>query len=472
MSIAQPISAGATSPLTWELAARDLGAAPPRGTAFVLDRYDWWHFRRLGTHAPELAEALLRGPTLVPLAFDLYALLYKPEPVRRLDVDAARAVSAPLSLALAEELDRTGALASLRARTVLDEWATVTALPALLAPLLESIVATANAPDGTERAPVDQEPIAAACARAVGRVTELMRNVDELERLMRENDGWGRHRGALADVPLAELVRLGALLARDRVLREVVELAGRWTLTLKRRFPRGAVARGRSEVRSVELGGDLAMLLPSELALLREPRLRRAVLARIIERRALVTSMKGPQSLGRGPVIVVVDTSASMGPLRLKLAKSLCLAVAMRCMETARPLHVITFGAPGELVETTFAARADFAERLRGCLALAFGGGTDYDGPLRRVAALATEKTWSQADAIFVTDGHGKVSPEVRAVLGRARRRTNLELQGVLLGPGAGLEDVADQIHEIEERRLAGEEVTELRLFERLANRL
>lgn len=451
-----------SAPLAWELGRHALAEEPPRATRLELDRYDWWHFRRLGAHAPELAATLAQAPSLVPIAFDLYGLLYKPSPTRRPGVHHA------LADALADELERSGALASLRARTVLDEWATVTALPALVAPLLDAMSAATTV---AEPPPAD-DAIAAACGRAVGRVAELMRNVDELERLMGENDGWGRHRGALADVPLAELVRLGAVLARDRVLREVVELAGRWTITLKRRFPRGAVARGRNEVRSVELGGDLAMLLPSELALLREPRLRRVVLARIIERRALVTAMKGPRSLGRGPVVIVVDTSASMGAARLKLAKSLCLAVAMRCMETARPLHVITFGAPGELVETSFTARADFATRLQGCLALAFGGGTDYDGPLRRVAELSTEKPWSQADALFVTDGHGKASAEVRALLNRARQRTNLQLQGVLLGPGAGLEDVADELHEVEERRLLGEETTDLRLFERLANRL
>ncbi|CAN5343577.1 hypothetical protein BH09MYX1_BH09MYX1_06160 [soil metagenome] len=445
------------APLTWN-AASALDAAPPSTTRLELGLYDWWHFRRLGAHAPALAEQLQKTPSLVAIAFDLYGLLYKPAPARR------PGVHAKLSDALADELERSGALASLRTRTVLDEWATVTALPSIMSPVLDAIEGTA----------AESDAIARACGRAVGRVAELMQSVDEVERLFRENDGWGRHRGALASVPLADLVRLGNLIANDRTLKQILDLAGRWSYTLKRRFPRGSTARGRSEVRSVDLGGDLGSLLPSELALLREPRLRRVVLAKIIERRALVTTMQGPKSLGRGPVIVVVDTSSSMGAERLKLAKSFCLALAMRCWETARPLHVITFGAPGEIVETTFASRDDFLPRLRGCLALSFGGGTDYDGPLARVCDLATAKPWSQADALFVTDGHGKVSAEVRSRLARVRRQTNLELLGVLLGNGLGLEKVADEIYEVEEHRLLGraEEKPELKLFEKIAARI
>lgn len=446
-----------TAPLTWD-SRIDLGAAAPAHTRLELGLYDWWHFRRLGAHAPELAQLLQKSPSLVPIVFDLYGLLYKPSPTRRPGAHTA------LADALADELERTGALTSLRSRTVLDEWATVTALPALVAPLLEAIAGTASTDDA----------VAEACTRAVGRVAELMQSVDEVERLFRENDGWGRNRGALASIPLAELVRLGRMIARDRTLKQILDLAGHWTFTLKRRFPRGASARGRAEVRTVELGGDISMLLPSELALLREPRLRRVVLAKVIERRALVTAMHGPKSLGRGPVIVVVDTSASMGVDRLKLAKSFCLALAMRCWETARPLHVVTFGAPGEIVETTFPSREDFMPRLRGCLSLAFGGGTDYDGPLGRVCDLSSEKPWSQADAIVITDGHGKASPEIKARLARMRRRANLEIIGVLVGNGPGLEEVADEIYEVDERRLVGRTETEpeLKLFERVALRL
>ena len=130
--------------------------------------------------------------------------------------------------------------------------------------------------------------------------------------------------------------------------------------------------------------------------------------------------------------------------------------------------------ATGVVDDRQFPSREDFMPRLRACLSLAFGGGTDYDGPLGRVCDLSTEKPWSQADAIVVTDGHGKVSAEVKSRLGRMRRRANLEIIGVLLGNGPGLEEVADEIYEVDERRLVGrtEAKPELALFERVARRI
>lgn len=442
----------------------DLGAEAPTATRLVLDGYDWWHFRRLGAHVPELARKLRGDPNLVPLAFDLYGLLYKPSPTRRPGAHAM------LSDALADELERTGALTSLRARTVLDEWATVTALPALLEPLLLAMNARVLAAE----AEPPRDAIASACERAVARVAEMMESVARVESLFRENDTWGRHRGALRELPLEELLHLGRMLAEDRSLEEILETAGRWTVTLKRRFPRSGSARGRNEVRSVDLGGELERLLPSELVLLRHPLLRRVVLARLVERRAMVTTMHGPKSLGRGPVIVVVDTSGSMGTERLRLAKSFCLALAMRCWETRRPFVMLTFGAPGELVETTFSSQDHFLRRLHGCLGMAFGGGTDFDGPLRRVCELATKKPWSQADAIFVTDGHCNVSPETRRQLAASKRATDLEIIGVLVGAGAGLDDIADVTYEIEERAalLGSEEIRLLKMLEGVAKRV
>ena len=442
----------------------DLGVEVPTTTRLVLDGFDWWHFRRLGTHVPELAKKLREAPALVPLAFDLYGLLYKPSPTRRPGVHAM------LSDALAAELERTGALGSLRARTVLDEWATVTALPSLLEPLLGALEART---ESAEAAP-PEDAIASACERAIARVAEMMETVEQVESLFRENDTWGRHRGALRDLPLEELLRLGRMLREDRSIKEILETAGRWTITLKRRFPRGGSAKGRNEVRSVDLGGELERLLPSELVLLRHPLLRRVVLARLVERRAMVTTMHGPKSLGRGPVIVVVDTSGSMGTERLKLAKSFCLALAMRCWETRRPFVMLTFGAPGELVETAFTSQDDFLRRLHGCLGMAFGGGTDFDGPLRRVCELATKKPWSQADAIFVTDGHCNVSRETRRQLSRTKGVTDLEIIGVLVGAGAGLDEIADVTYEVEEQAalFQSEETRLLKMLERVAKRV
>jgi len=553
-------------PLQWR-APRTLPAQPPPGGVVVTDSYDWWHFRRLGAHEPGLFARLSRGPELVSLAFDLYAALYKPR-LRIRDGTETR-----LSAAIGYLLEKRGVLAALRRSTVLNEWATIVALPALLTPLLDALkrarkggsgepdepgageaavgagaavaaqvaanravggsltayeaacseLAAFDAANGlsgipgeesgasrplsrnvaepplrrvglpallrstgrspllaertrltrnvrTHRAAVQAarkqrraagEPHALAVAHgedpamneaavaAKRAVEESMALVEAVQQLFERNDQWGRGRGGMYSLPLDTVMDLGRMLQKQPALRRIIELAGRWSLTLKRRVPRGHSTLGRREVVGVEVGGDIHRLLPSELSLLgrsRHPALRRLTLARLAERRALLWQLRGPHLLGRGPVIVVVDTSGSMDGPRVVLAKGLVLALALRCWEKRRPLHVLTFGAPGELSEISFRPGDDFGPRLRACLRLGYGGGTDFDGPLQRVVELCSEKPWSQADAVFITDGYCDSLESTRASLAAAKRARDLEIIGLLLAQGRGLEGIADHV--------------------------
>lgn len=453
-----------TTPLHWS-PMRMLDDAPPADVSLELDAYDFWHFRRLGAHAPELADLLKRAPALAGVAFDLYGMLYKPSPRVRERARNAR------TRAFVDHLERSGTLSALRARTVLDEWATVIALPALLGALLGGEDHERPDAGSGEREPSSEE-LSIASNAALSRIAEQWEAAEQVMSILRDNDTWGRGRGAGRELPLPDLLRLGELIARDRHARAVLDMAGRWAFAMKRRPRRIGAGKGREEVWGVELGPDLARLVASERVLLAHPIARRVVLARAIERRALVTAMRGPSTQGKGPVIALVDTSGSMGSERSKLAKSLCTALALRCGETRRPLHVLTFGGPGELHETSFVRATDFVTRLHRCLSMTFGAGTDFDGPLRRVCELVTTAPWSSADALVVTDGFCEVSAPVRELLAKTKRRTDLEILGVLVGKGTGLNGLADAIFDVDDRAVQADEPRAMRLVERIGNRI
>lgn len=428
-------------PLRWTRARLLGGGDPPMLTALQLDRYDWWHFRRLGAFVPALAEALAGAPELVAIAFDVYGLLYKPRPKRKVGPLPRR------NLETLDALEGTVTLASLREKTVLDEWATVMALPTLMEP---------HHGASHEETPPAPDELHKSASSALAKVHDGAEAADAVTKLLEESDAWGRNRGALREVPLAELLALAALLDKDPFVRGVLELAGRFSVALRRRPTRGGAGKGRSEVLGVGVGAEIDRLAASERVLFAHPLYRRVVLARALERRALVTEMQGPKSKGRGPIIVLVDTSASMGTERTKLAKALALSLALRAGQTGRPFHLLTFGAPGEIHETSFRTRDDFLRRLYGCIGVAFGGGTDFDGPLRRVCELVQAAPWSTADAIFVTDGVCNVAPDTRKLVSAAKRKTSLEIVAVLLGKGAGLGEVADSSHELDARKAVG----------------
>jgi len=446
-------------PLHWA-PMRILPDAPPAGTTIELDGYDFWHFRRLGAHAPELAELLARAPLLAGVAFDLYGLLYKPNPRMR--------ETSPF----VKHLEASGLLATLRARTVLDEWATVIALPALLGALMTANQSPRNPELSDDQQGSKEREMVLASNAALSRIAEQWAVADRVMSMLRDNDTWGRGVGAARSLALPELLRIGELIKRDPGALAVLDLAGKWAFMMKRRPRRVSSGKGRDEVWGVELGPDLSRLVASERVLLAHPLYRRAVLARSIERRALVIAMKGPSARGRGPVIAMIDTSGSMSGDRVKLAKALCLALALRCGETRRPLHVLTFGGPGELHETTFATSSDFVARLHQCLTLTFSAGTDFDGPLRRACELVTTTTWASADVIAVTDGFCEVSAEVRELVAKTKRRTDLEIIGLVLGKGTGLAKVADVVFDVDDRGLQPDDPRAVRFLERVALRV
>lgn len=290
---------------------------------------------------------------------------------------------------------------------------------------------------------------------------DLHKTLAVLTSLSKESDRWGREAGRGIDSPLEEVLALGKLLQDDRSLLRVVELAGRWTETMRSRVPRGRDSRGRSEVHGIALGGEIERLLSSELLLLRRPALRRVLLARVAERRAAVIELRGPHLLGRGPVILAVDTSGSMYGSRLVFARALALAMAVRCHMKRRPLHVVTFGAPGEMREFSILPHQDLWSILRDVIGFGFGGGTSFDTPLLRICELVGEKPWSQADAVIVTDGECDTTVSTRSGLAVQRRRTDLRVIGVLVGRGDGLAPIADVLLKIDVDRGVADGISE-----------
>ena len=271
-----------------------------------------------------------------------------------------------------------------------------------------------------------------------------------LRQLLPSGQAWGIDAGSLHRMPLDEVRQIARALREHPDILRIVELAGRWLETFRAARPRRR-GKGREETVGVTLGGDLGDILPQELLLLRRAgRLRTVALARIIERRALVREMKGPALLGRGPVIVIIDTSGSMAGARVVFAKAVALAIVTRAIEQRRPALVLTFGARGEMLEVHFSPRESPGNRILRLLDLSFGGGTNFDGPLERIVEVATERPWSSADAVFVSDGDCEASPVVIERVKNAKRSADLDLIALLVGRGRGLQPIADQLLSID----------------------
>jgi len=262
---------------------------------------------------------------------------------------------------------------------------------------------------------------------AQGAAQRVMALEDEVARLSPWlGVGWHTEGSALVDVVHDRLDALTALLARRADLRRIADTLGR--IEAVDRASRGVERGGRETVVGVTLGGDLADVLPNELALLADPETEDLFYARLAERRLLSLALAGelegrvPSARRPGPVIACVDTSGSMLGAAEEVAKAATLAVMRRVLADGRRCSVVLFGGRDSVKELDFVPRRAEADRLFAFLMASFHGGTHVDGALRHaLARRASDPAFARADLLLVSDGVARVAGSTRAALAEAR---------------------------------------------------
>jgi hypothetical protein len=228
-------------------------------------------------------------------------------------------------------------------------------------------------------------------------------------------------------------------------LKRIAELAGRLERIAAAK-QRSKVKPGIGEVHGVGLGSDLARLLPSELVMLRRPRLRLSLLARLLEGRALTYTMIGHEPQSRGPIVVLLDESSSMREYGKDIwSKAVCLALLATATRQKRAWHLVVFN--GDIVrEIAIPAGKATAADIQRALDHRCEGGTEFNGPVMRAVNLITSApTMKRADVVVITDGEDCLSTEAVTAAAALTRSEGVSWFAVGVGPGAeaGLQSLA-----------------------------
>lgn len=273
--------------------------------------------------------------------------------------------------------------------------------------------------------------------------------------------GWSSAPGQLELALLERLDQLARLLNDLRALEELADALGRLEDATRRE---GKRIGGREEVVGVRLGGEVANVLPAELALLGDEETEDLFYQRLIEHRLVSLELTGEGDEGRaqgdrrGPVIACIDTSASMeGPPELA-AKALVLAVCRKVIPRGRAVHLILFGGPGERTELRLKRGLGGLEGMLAFLQRSFHSGTDFDGPLMRAMELLDEDELDAADVLVVTDGLCRAAPEVVDRVREARERRGVRIWSVVLGhrDTRGVDPFSDEVLRIDPNETDG----------------
>lgn len=239
-----------------------------------------------------------------------------------------------------------------------------------------------------------------------------------------------------------DFTQLAQQIGRNPQIRELVRKLGRQHMAEEMKRQTRIPQASRSEVHGTHRSNDLMRLLPSELIHLEDDTLETLFYARLLENNLLTYELSGStlahgettetRQKRTGPVVACLDTSASMQGEPLLKAKALLLAVAGILKAEDRSLHVILFGASGQLRTFAMDARND-AAGLLAFLRQGFGGGTDFETPLQHALQLIeTHPDCLKADVLMISDGDCSLSEDFTARLHANKARLNCRVCSVL----------------------------------------
>jgi uncharacterized protein with von Willebrand factor type A (vWA) domain len=313
----------------------------------------------------------------------------------------------------------------------------------------------------------------------------------ELQGLLR-SQSWQRileARALIESMPqLSALIRrLGRVRPSDDEREEPTVQPGRGGDDHWVRRPREVALPGTPvEVEGIRRSGDVSRMLPIEalwrsrrIDPVRARRLRRLFAARLAEQALLswqhrdhwvetawVRDPGAPRApeprprpvLEAGPVVVCVDTSASMAGGPERVAKAIVVQAMRIAASERRRCHVYAFSGASQVVECEVSADLDGLQRLAEFVSSSFHGGTDVVEPLERALLRVRSEGWRQADLLIASDGEfGPTAATVDAVAA-ARRELGLRVQGVLIGDREtkGMRSVVDDTFWVRDWRRYG----------------
>jgi len=244
-------------------------------------------------------------------------------------------------------------------------------------------------------------------------------------------------------VTLSDKLLLATRLGQSHRLKQVAELCGRLT-RIALQVQRSKVQHPPDEIVGITIGGDLSRMLPVELGLLSDPALEDAWHLKHIDKRLMELEMIGSERQGRGPIIVALDSSASMSdhlgsPVTKEAwSKAVALALLAIARKQRRDVAILHFSGSGQLNVFQFREGRATPSELIATTEWFYAGGTVYDEWMAETLRLIDASRFDRADVVCLSDGEVSVSAALEGEWNRRRLARGMRCYSVLLGDDTG----------------------------------
>lgn len=251
--------------------------------------------------------------------------------------------------------------------------------------------------------------------------------------------GDGTHSGRKARTEVAK--KLSGICSRNEDFAKVMEIAGRLRRIADAQ-QRHKPNKGSGEVTGVESGNNLPRLLASQLMDSFDEEREPLFFAKYQKRALLQYEKTQKEDEGRGPVVLVVDTSGSMRSGDSHIwAQAVTLAYLDICRKQKRDFGIVHFAST--VVGQKLLKHSDLKDidKIVDAVSFAPSGGTTFMEPLDDALRLVkNEGDFKKADIVMVTDGHAEVGAEWLSRFNAARREMNTAVYSILVGNSCNIE--------------------------------
>lgn len=219
-----------------------------------------------------------------------------------------------------------------------------------------------------------------------------------------------------------ELHKLASLLGRSKTAKSIPEESVVFeSVTIVEKAPDNTP----EQVNGINLNDDILRLLPTELALFGIDETEYEFYRKLVEKQLNTYRLQGDswqertvlrpithhhdEERPRGPFIVCIDTSGSMGGFNEQCAKAFGLALMKIAIADNRSCHVMLFST--DIIHYHLSSANGLQELIK-FLSQTFRGGTDLSLCLEEVADKLNSSAWKDADAVVISDFVAQRLPE------------------------------------------------------------
>lgn len=294
-------------------------------------------------------------------------------------------------------------------------------------------------------------------ANAVNKaIKNIRKEVEEYTETMNAI-GAGKESGSNSGLDPKKIKELYMQARKNDHLKRIFNLAGRFRM-MARSCQRMKVSRGIDEMIGTELGSDIPKLLPIELgSLASNLGLRAIASAKFVENNLLQFEQHGYEPAAKGPIVVCVDESGSMGGNRIESAKAFCLAMGLIAQMQKRWIAFVSFSCD-ERSESKVCFPPDQwnQEELLKWLCHFYGGGTDCKVPLDKLPFKYWQEWESnglqkgKTDIIYISDGEIDVPQNVEKKFNEWKAMQEVKVHTLIIQSSAqGFDKVSDYLYNI-----------------------